>query len=66
MLESSKTLLKTAPDDEERLLIHDLFLETMDPKYIFDTYYSVFFYCYGEISRSELIHMEINCSAIKI
>ncbi|XP_053403174.1 acyl-coenzyme A thioesterase 9, mitochondrial-like [Mercenaria mercenaria] len=31
MLESQKTLLKTAPDEEERLLIHNLFLETMDP-----------------------------------
>ncbi|XP_060582769.1 acyl-coenzyme A thioesterase 9, mitochondrial-like isoform X2 [Ruditapes philippinarum] len=31
MLESKKTLLKEAPDEEERLLIHNLFLETMDP-----------------------------------
>ncbi|KAH3804890.1 hypothetical protein DPMN_133182, partial [Dreissena polymorpha] len=32
MLESQKTLLKTPPDENERLLIHNLFLETLDPK----------------------------------
>ncbi|KAL4220302.1 Acyl-coenzyme A thioesterase 9 [Mactra antiquata] len=32
MLESQKTLLKTAPNEEERVLIHDLFLQTIDPK----------------------------------
>jgi len=32
MLESQKTLLKTAPSVDERLLIHDLFLQTIDPQ----------------------------------
>ncbi|KAH3804896.1 hypothetical protein DPMN_133188 [Dreissena polymorpha] len=32
MLESQKTLLKTPPDENERLLIHNLFLGTLDPK----------------------------------
>jgi len=32
MMESEKTLLKTLPDENERLLIHNMFIETLDPK----------------------------------
>lgn len=31
-LEGQKTLLKTPPDEHEKLLIHNMFLETLDPK----------------------------------
>lgn len=31
-IETQKTLLKSPPDEEEKLLIHNMFLETLDPK----------------------------------